>query len=233
MIYVMSDLHGEYEKYRAMLEKIHFSDADDLYVLGDVVDRGPCPARLLQDMAKRSNVWPLLGNHELMALDLLPVLMAEAAGGNQGHHLSDEVSAALKEWMEDGGNTTLADFEKLTDQQRHDLLDYMKDFERYAMVDAGGRTFFLVHAGLGNYAPGKKLDAYTLPELTFTWMDYGRDYFEDASVYVVTGHTPTLSITGKAEIYHQNRNICIDCGVEFPQGRLACLCLDTMEEFYV
>ena len=40
MTYVMSDIHGCYEKYRAMLENIEFAADDTLYVLGDVLDRG-------------------------------------------------------------------------------------------------------------------------------------------------------------------------------------------------
>ena len=36
MIYAMSDLHGYYDKYTKMLEKITFSDDDTLYILGDV-----------------------------------------------------------------------------------------------------------------------------------------------------------------------------------------------------
>ena len=36
MIYAMSDLHGEYEKFLAMLEKIQFQDSDTLYLLGDL-----------------------------------------------------------------------------------------------------------------------------------------------------------------------------------------------------
>lgn len=38
MTYVMSDIHGEYKKYLQMLELIRFSDEDELFVLGDVVD---------------------------------------------------------------------------------------------------------------------------------------------------------------------------------------------------
>lgn len=34
MLYAMSDLHGEYQKYLAMLEKIKFSQEDTLYLLG-------------------------------------------------------------------------------------------------------------------------------------------------------------------------------------------------------
>lgn len=64
MIYTMSDVHGEYEKYAAMLEKIRFSREDTLFVLGDVVDRGPEPVSVLLDMASRDNVHLLKGNHE-------------------------------------------------------------------------------------------------------------------------------------------------------------------------
>lgn len=47
MHYVMSDLHGCYQEYREALEKINFNEQDTLYVLGDVVDRGPEPIKLL------------------------------------------------------------------------------------------------------------------------------------------------------------------------------------------
>ena len=67
MTYVISDIHGQYEKYIAMLEKISFSDDDTLYVLGDVVDRGEGSMRILYDMSMRPNVIPIMGNHEHMA----------------------------------------------------------------------------------------------------------------------------------------------------------------------
>ena len=54
MIYVMSDIHGEYDKYIKMLELINFSNADELYVLGDIVDRGKEPVKVLLDMIKSS-----------------------------------------------------------------------------------------------------------------------------------------------------------------------------------
>ena len=41
MVYLMSDLHGRYDKYLQMLEKISFSDEDELFLLGDLCDRGP------------------------------------------------------------------------------------------------------------------------------------------------------------------------------------------------
>ena len=53
MIYVISDLHGCYDKYIKMLEKINFGDNDYLYILGDIVDRGPDGIIIWQDIIKR------------------------------------------------------------------------------------------------------------------------------------------------------------------------------------
>ena len=37
----MSDIHGCFDKYQKMLRRIDFAPEDTLYVLGDVIDRGP------------------------------------------------------------------------------------------------------------------------------------------------------------------------------------------------
>lgn len=64
MIYVMSDLHGCYDKYLRMLEQIHLGDNDTLYILGDVIDRGKDGVKILLDMMNKKNVHPIIGNHE-------------------------------------------------------------------------------------------------------------------------------------------------------------------------
>ena len=71
MLYAMSDLHGHWQQYREMLQKIHFSQADTLYILGDVMDRGPEPMKILLDMMQRDNIYFILGNHDALALQLL------------------------------------------------------------------------------------------------------------------------------------------------------------------
>ena len=45
--YVMSDLHGEADRFHAMLKKIRFSEDDTMVLLGDVIDRGPDGIALL------------------------------------------------------------------------------------------------------------------------------------------------------------------------------------------
>ncbi len=62
--------------------------------------------------------------------------------------------------------------------------------------------------------------------------DYDEIYFPDK--YIVTGHTPTGLIIpdSKGKIFEDNNHIAIDCGAVFGNP-LGCICLDTMEEFYV
>ena len=55
MIYAVSDIHGRYDKYRKLLKRIHFGPDDTLYVLGDVIDRGPDGFKIMLDMAQRPN----------------------------------------------------------------------------------------------------------------------------------------------------------------------------------
>lgn len=40
MICCISDIHGENDRFEQMLKLIDFSNADTLYILGDVIDRG-------------------------------------------------------------------------------------------------------------------------------------------------------------------------------------------------
>lgn len=52
MIYVMSDLHGDFNKFTSMLNLIKFKQEDTLYVLGDVIDRGYKGIEILQHIIR-------------------------------------------------------------------------------------------------------------------------------------------------------------------------------------
>ncbi len=67
--YVMSDLHGNYNAYIKMLEIIDFKNSDMLYILGDILDRGPNPIKIIIDLMKRPNVEVIAGNHCVMACE--------------------------------------------------------------------------------------------------------------------------------------------------------------------
>ncbi|MGF0555475.1 fructose-bisphosphatase class III, partial [Clostridioides difficile] len=62
----MSDIHGMYDKFISMLEQIDFNSNDQLYILGDVLDRGEKPLEIIDYIREHKNIVLLKGNHELM-----------------------------------------------------------------------------------------------------------------------------------------------------------------------
>ena len=74
MTYVVSDLHGSFEKFKKLLKEIRFTDDDVMYVLGDILDYGEESIPLLCDLSMRFNVIPILGDHDFRAQRLLTVL---------------------------------------------------------------------------------------------------------------------------------------------------------------
>lgn len=71
MIYCVSDIHGELDKFERLLDLIQLSDSDHLYILGDVIDRGAMGVDILDRIMAAPNMTMLLGNHEQMCLDTL------------------------------------------------------------------------------------------------------------------------------------------------------------------
>jgi len=228
--YCVSDIHGMFEKYLRLLDKIAFSDDDTLYVIGDMVDRGPQPMALLNDMMHRKNVIALAGNHDLLACMFLKKLIY---GGRQ-EDLDDKTMMDILLWQQDGGASTLADFHKLTVPERQEIVNWLSELELYREIRVRGETYVLVHTGLGqNAAADRPLDDYELEDYLFARPRYDRMCFPDK--YIVSGHTPTRLIPDNPNpdhIYRANRHIAIDCGCVFG-GYLGAICLETGEEFYV
>lgn len=188
MTYTISDIHGRYDRYTALLECINLRDEDTLYVLGDVIDRGPDGCKILLDMMARPNVLPILGNHEFTATICLPWLLREVTSQNITE-LGETQVAALGEWITNGSNTTLRELNRVSLEDREEILEYLQEMELYAEVEAGGRSFILVHAGLDNFAPDKLLADYALPDFIFARSRLDMDFYPDR--YLVYGHTPT------------------------------------------
>lgn len=231
MTYVMSDLHGCYQLYRKMLETIKFSQADRLYIIGDVIDRGEDGIKLLMEVIERPNISLLMGNHEYLMAVLLSNLKLPL---ERTTVLQDDIATMLQLWLDDGGRPTFLRFLELEPDTQKQVIRALVKLPLYAEIASGGRDFVLVHSGFENFSVSRKLDSYTAKELLFQRNNLGQVYFPDKTVLV--GHTPTFAFgeeqTGR--ILHQNGSINVDCGCAYPQSAvLGCLRLEDMREFYV
>jgi len=222
MTYTISDIHGEYEKFLKMLELIDFKSSDKLYILGDVMDRGILPIKTMLYIMKHSNMEFLLGNHEEFFLEY----HKNGCIDNDG-------------WLRCGGMTTFEEIMTYGQEIETMILSFLKKAQLIKRLSINGNIFFLSHAGLEfNEKTGELLNTQYRDFMLWAREEFLHQNLSNVpdGTYVIFGHTPTFTIDKKpkeqATIWKQNHKIGIDCGAVFG-GRMACLRLEDMEEFYV
>lgn len=150
MIYVMSDIHGNKEKYFKMLEKINLTDDDTLIILGDVLDRGPNSLVILDDIMSRKNVEFLLGNHEYA---LLTIIDSEREFARTGALKYQKEAEMWKNYIFDplaGGKKTYELFtKKMSLKESAKYLDFFRKCEIDKYLEVNGQKFYLAHASVG------------------------------------------------------------------------------------
>lgn len=232
MIYVIGDIHGDKEKYDAMLEKLSPTDNDTVFVLGDIINVSDKGIEILQDMMYRPNVYPVSGEHEYMAKKIFPLISGYSSIEEASEKLSGEDKELFEKWLTMKSTKTTEDFLSLDEEGKESIIDYLSEFEPYEEITAGGKDFVLCHSGIDGFEEDKDLSEYDEEAFVYADTDYNRIYFPDK--YLVTGHTPTAlidrSLTGK--VYSKKRHLAIDCGCGYG-GRLAAVCLDKLKVYYI
>lgn len=229
MIYVLSDLNGCFNAYNKMLDKIGFCDDDILYVLGDVVDYGRHSVKLLEDMMFRPNVYPILGDHERTARKLLRGMTAEGAKTAGADFIQK-----VQNWLTHGGKALAAAFREMDEDGQESILDYLGEFTLYEVAEVNGKTYLLSHMGIA--APAAD-DPYALDMTNLP--DSPPDFASPNPLpYTqIVGGVPTVRIDEESagKIWQGNGWIALHCGAAKADwgGKLACLRLDDMKEFYV
>ena len=215
MTYLISDIHGEADRFFQLLELIQLKEADTLYVLGDVVDRGPDGISILQHILSHQNqIQMILGNHEFMFYDAIT-------------HPDDPYKQFM--WERNGGYITYEKFYSLPDSEKNKILDFIENIPDQVFISKHDQEILLVHG-----CPGETREdrIWNRPDLTqLPLLD---------DTVVIVGHTPTALFRGgeiesPLSIYYNNKFIGLDCGCGHStrHRRLACLRLDDMREFYV
>lgn len=224
-VYAVGDIHGRLDLLDALLGEI---DADDaarapaattLLFLGDLVDRGPQSAEVVERLrnlaADRPGTRFLLGNHEEVFLAAL-----------------DGDERALRGFCKIGGRETMLSYG--VDATRYERMDYaelgaalqhvvpvehrrfLRGFED--MIVMGDYAF--VHAGVH---PGAALDAQDVGDLRWIREPFLRHRGRLEKV-IVHGHTIT------PEVEWRPHRIGIDTGA-YDTGRLTALGLDGEERW--
>ncbi|MBQ4473920.1 MAG: metallophosphoesterase [Lachnospiraceae bacterium] len=230
MIYVISDLHGTApEKLERLLDRAGFGLNDELYILGDVVDRnGDGGAAMLSWLLVQPNVWLLLGNHEAMLL-ACEFAFDEITDESLGVFTEEKLEHLLL-YYSNGGGVTLDHLKLLPKEDREEIFDYLREAPLYLTVRAGSRNYLLVHSGFANFRKDRPLSSYAAEELLWARPAIDERFFDQT--VTVFGHTPTAKYGEeyRGRILYTDTWIDIDVGVGWGEEPVL-LRLDDLKEF--
>lgn len=204
--FAIGDIHGCHQTFLALIQQLNLQNNDQLFILGDFINRGPNSAQLI------NSFWEL--EKAGMQLYLL-----------RGNHEHELLKAAQKEEKKLKKYLTQNNSLDLLEEGKEKFSIYLnfisKTYHYFELED-----YFLVHAGFDfdSDAPFKSAKA----------MMYQRKSEVDKSLLkgkqIVVGHQPKKLSTIIKKIKHKKETLFIDNGCvqnkEVEQGNLICFNLD-------
>jgi serine/threonine protein phosphatase 1 len=224
----MSDIHGEYGLFLRLLDKIGFSDSDELFIAGDIIEKGSDSVKLAKLILSMPNAHAIKGNHEDYFIKHYNYLMKCAFGD------FDKVLLGLKSMITDsGGDGELLDW---------DTVDGLEALPYYIEAD----DFVCIHAGVTLTPEGKlpPLSAVPTDELVSNRKFKNPDVIPVDSKCVFFGHTATSAVSGENKILGYKKpnsafgdirdfaKIHLDT-CTFLSGILGCFAVDSLKAYYV
>ncbi len=187
---IIGDVHGHYDTLLALLDSVSPDSNDSVYFLGDLIDRGPKSADVV-DLVMKNEYNCLRGNHEEMLLDVVG---------------SGQVSVELYQgWLYSGGHATVASYDSKIPQEH---IDWLKTLPTYLDLD----DLWLVHAGVDPRIPLAKQTSEQFCWIREDFHAIPEPYF--ANKLIVTGHTITFTMPGiePGQIAAGQGWLCIETG---------------------
>lgn len=214
----IADIHGCALTFEALLDSLQLSSSDELYLLGDYIDRGPRSKQVIELIMRLQredySIFPLRGNHDQYLLDAVL--------------LKDKPSKRI--WKEAGAKSTRSSYISPENPKgkilpTHTL--WLNSLPYYFLLD----DYVLVHAGLNfrrsNPMKGRKA------------MLHARHWYENIDYdwlgkrEVIHGHTPLPRYLIEQQVIPDRRlypvfNIDAGCShLNRPyHGYLCCMDLD-------
>jgi len=212
--FVIGDVHGCSKTFKRLLEIVGLDRTDTLFLLGDLIDRGPDSRGVIETILRLQKdgfgIQPIRGNHEEM------LLLAERTG----------VFDDLLLWLHNGGDATLKSYG--VDHPKDipvEHLEFLEGLPYYRMT----RQYLFVHAGL-DFSLDEPLSIAGRIAMLWT-RDEKVNSRKIGGRTLVTGHTTkTLdeirkSLTTKHILI--DNGCCLGAGFNEGKGNLVAVNLDT------
>ncbi|MBO7377082.1 MAG: hypothetical protein J6V01_08300 [Clostridia bacterium] len=141
MTYLVSDLYGNEGLFERVKKEIGFSKNDYLFLLGNSIDYGEDSISLLVGLSYEMNIWPVAGERELKAREMLGGFESSLS---EGKTPDAEFIAKMRAWVADGGEATFSDFRELDAEMKEGVLDYLAEMPTCESVAVGNKNYLLI-----------------------------------------------------------------------------------------
>lgn len=229
-IFITSDVHGGFDELIEGIEKIKFKEDDELYILGDILDKGPDSFKVLDYVMNTDNINLIKGNHEYML------------------QLAIEKDERIRDYINIEGKKKIEEIKKRGNEYFKKVYSYIKNLPYYIILND---DILLLHGGINidiNDSKEKILKKLKNKESEeeilinrSLWIDtfdneLKKEDFGSKEFNIIIGHTPMQNIFKKINEIGIRENrfgkkvICLDTGVfssyKESQGRLSFIQLD-------
>jgi serine/threonine protein phosphatase 1 len=211
--WVISDVHGQYDTLVQLLSMMSPSNTDQVYFVGDLVDRGVGSRKVLK-LVRDEGYRTLIGNHEQMMIE--------------SFHSNGEVSTYdLHAWMVNGGDITFQNYQEDLEALWDDV-NWLRQQPYFLDLD----DIWLVHAGVNpSFTLGEQLPE-DLCWIRDPFHAIDKPFFEDK--LIVIGHTITFTFpkVNPGELVKGAGWLGIDTGAYHPRsGWLTAIDLNSWEVY--
>ena len=196
-ILVTSDIHGHLSYFKKVLKKASFGDDDILFIVGDMIEKGPenlDTLRYVMELSENRNVIPLIGNVDAYRLKLIYGLSEENVNSFYNYVLN------LRQWTGTSFYEELATECGYTINNPEDILRSKKDvinhFENEFNFLADLPTivetqkYVFVHGGLRERKVSDNSGRTVLELTKYDAFAENTPYIFDK--YVIVGHWPVV-----------------------------------------
>lgn len=147
-VYVTSDAHGHVKALDEVLNAASIGKDDQLFVVGDMIDRGPDPLGVVSLVRSLPNAEVLMGNHEQLMLSALSRSGAPKDGAFDTSGFGPEEFGDWTGWMLNGGGVTATQLEALSPEEFEDFEAWVRALPLFKVAQTSDRAYAIVHAGI-------------------------------------------------------------------------------------
>lgn len=223
--YCASDWHGNSSIAKQILD--YLKPDDELYFLGDAIDRGADGWQILKMLLSDPRIIFIKGNHE-------NIMQTYYRENSQKY---------LTHWLDNGGDSTLDAVERDSKDNLREILHKVEELPTRIDLDTEKGHLILTHAGCWPditdlNLPQNFVEEKYIWDRRHIWGEKWDNRYPDT--YVIHGHTPVeifampndeKNFIPTVQFYCENHKIDIDMGT-FYTGIAALLNLDTFEVKY-